>query len=229
MNNTAKKSVYIFGDSVMKGVIQNKDSGKYVFDPMMNKLLNDSLGRNVINCSYFGSTIEKGIQRIKYTVEGNVEADLAIIEYGGNDCDFHWKEIACAPENDHEPNTPINIFKEKYISVINYLKEKGITPIAMTLPPIDSKKYFEHFTSAGLSKDNILKWLGDIEMISRFQELYSMAVVEAAIKTGTFLADVRSFFLDKHNFKALLCNDGIHPNEEGHKLIATALGEVIKL
>lgn len=220
-------SIYIFGDSVMKGVVMNNKNGRYFFDPMMNTLLENALNSKIINCSYFGSTIEKGMQRIEYTVEAGIEANTAIIEYGGNDCDHIWKEVSENPTGEHFPNTKLAIFKEKYRSVINYLKEHGITPIAMTLPPIDSVKFFEYFINSKLCGEKVLSWLGDIETIYRYQELYSSAVVDVALSTETQIADVRSYFLDKRNYKSLICNDGIHPNEEGHKLIAIALGELL--
>lgn len=223
----ANKSTYIFGDSVMKGVVMNNKNGRYVFDPMMNNLLENALGRRIINCSYFGSTVTKGMQRIEYTVESGIEANTAIIEYGGNDCDHIWKEISEHPNSEHFPNTKLPIFKEKYKAIINYLNSKGITPIAMTLPPIDAEKFFEFFINSKFGGENVLSWLGDIEMIYRYQELYSSAVVDVALSTGTRIADVRSYFLDKRNYKSLICNDGIHPNEDGHKLIATALGEIL--
>lgn len=212
----------------MKGVIMNKSNGKYVFDPNMNELLESALGNKIINCSYFGSTISKGMQRIEYTVESGIEAETAIIEYGGNDCDHIWKDVSENPDGEHFPNTKLAIFKEKYKSIIKYLKDHGITPIAMTLPPIDAAKFFEFFINSKLSGEKVLSWLGDIETIYRYQELYSSAVVDVAISTGTMIADVRSYFLDKRNYKNLICDDGIHPNEEGHKLIATALGESLR-
>lgn len=226
-NLSKKNSIYIFGDSVMKGVVMNPKNGRYVFDPMMNNLLENALDSRVINCSYFGSTIAKGMQRIEYTLETGIEANTAIIEYGGNDCDHIWKEVSDNPEGEHHPNTKLSIFKEKYRSIIMYLKDHGISPIAMTLPPIDSAKFFEFFINSKLCGEKVLSWLGDIETIYRYQELYSSAVVDVALSTGTRIADVRSYFLDKRNYKSLICNDGIHPNEEGHKLIATALGEIL--
>ena len=62
-------------------------------------------------------------------------------------------------------------------------------------------------------------------MIYRFQELYSQAAEKVARDTGTLLIDVRSVFLDKHNFRELICEDGIHPSEEGHRLIRNTFRE----
>lgn len=56
-------------------------------------------------------------------------------------------------------------------------------------------------------------------MIYRFQELYSDTVVRIAHETNTMLVDVRSSFLNKRNFSELLCEDGIHPTEQGYNLI----------
>ena len=35
-------------------------------------------------------------------------------------------------------------------------------------------------------------------------------------------------FLEKKNYSRFLCEDGIHPNEEGHKLIAEAIKQHIR-
>lgn len=37
-----------------------------------------------------------------------------------------------------------------------------------------------------------------------------------------------SSFLEKKNYSRYLCDDGIHPNEKGHKLIAEAIKQHIR-
>lgn len=99
-------------------------------------------------------------------------------------------------------------------SAVKAIKDKGITPLMMSLPPIDAERYIGWITRTGLSKQNIVKWLGDVHMIYRFQELYSNTIGKIARETGSFFVDVRSYFLDKHNYKHLVLR-GWHPSQCG--------------
>jgi hypothetical protein len=47
---------------------------------------------------------------------------------------------------------------EEYFGITIENKDMGKTPVLLSLPPIDSKRYFEHI-SAGLNADNIMKWM----------------------------------------------------------------------
>ena len=42
------------------------------------------------------------------------------------------------------------------------------------------------------------------------------------------IIDITSKFLEIKNYSNLLCDDGIHPNEKGHKIIAEAIKEHIE-
>jgi hypothetical protein len=46
----------------------------------------------------------------------------------------------------------------------------------------------------GLKKENILKWLGSINTIYRFQESYSRMIEKIAAETKTRLVDIRTLF-----------------------------------
>ena len=53
-----------------------------------------------------------------------------------------------------------------------------------------------------------------------WQEQYSKKVAEVAKENDVELIDVREAFLKEKEYSKFLCIDGIHPNKEGHKLIA---------
>lgn len=53
-----------------------------------------------------------------------------------------------------------------------------------------------------------------------WQEQYSKRVEELAAENKVELIDVRETFLKEKEYSKYLCIDGIHPNKEGHKLIA---------
>jgi lysophospholipase L1-like esterase len=145
--------------------------------------------------------------------------DFAVIEYGGNDCDFNWKAIAEKPDAEYAPNTPLEIFVSTYRQIIAVLKARCIEPILTTLPPLEPQRFFDWFCR-GLNKANVLKWLGGtVNTIYRVQENYSHLVEQIALETKTRLVDLRGAFLRHGNIAGLLCADGTHPNTAGQKII----------
>ena len=218
-------SLEIFGDSIMKGVLLDDNTQRYVLSSSAPSTeFAKEMNIDVNNRSVFGCTVAKGSKLVNSAIEkGKVGEGYVLIEYGGNDCNFSWKDISENPELHHDPVTPLKIFEKTYLDIIEAVKNVGATPIIMSLPPIDAQKYLNWITKDGLSAANILKWLGDVQMIYRFQELYSNAISKIAYKTNSLFIDVRSYFLDKHNYEDLLCTDGIHPNSEGQKLITKAM------
>jgi len=150
--------------------------------------------------------------------------DYTILEFGGNDCDYNWAEISKDPFREHICNTPISLFREKYMELIDSVRKNGGKPILLNLPPIDPKRYFK-WASRGLDRKNILTFLGEVDAIFKWQEMYSAVVEELAVKEKIPMIDIRSGFMSKKNFSNYLCADGIHPNEKGHLLISRAIRE----
>jgi len=56
-------------------------------------------------------------------------------------------------------------------------------------------------------------------MIYRFHESYSLAVTGLAHRLNCPYAPVREAFLREWNQPDYICEDGIHPNERGHRLM----------
>lgn len=213
--------IEVYGDSILKGVLLDKTTKRY--STIKNSTIDyitSKIPINIKNNARFGYTINKGYEQLERDLNKGLNCDAVVLEFGGNDCDFNWKLISDNPKISCSPKTPLKEFENTYIKMINKLKEKSITPILTSLPPINAEKYINWICRNGLNKNNIISWLGDTQMIYRFQELYSKTIENIATMTGALFVDLRSEFLDKHNFKDLICDDGIHPNEEGHKLIA---------
>jgi lysophospholipase L1-like esterase len=148
----------------------------------------------------------------------SVSRNIAVIGYGGNDCDFTWKEVSERPNDRHLPNTPLDVFAQTYRNIISTLKTKCIKPILITLPPLDPQRFFDWFCR-DLNKANVLHWLGTVNTIYRFQESYSKMIEKIARETKTYLVDLRGAFLDHFHLEDLLCEDGTHPNTAGQKVI----------
>ena len=203
-----------FGDSVLKGVIYENDHYK-VTDTAFYKKCEEALGIIIENKARFGSTMATLMVMAR-------DIDVKM-EFGGNDCDFNWKEISEDPLGDHSPMSTIKDFTATYTYMIDQVKAMGKTPVLLSLPPIDSARYLRHI-SRGLSEENILKWMqNDRQYITNWHERYNIEVFKTAIENNIPVIDITSAFLEQKNYSEYLCDDGIHPNEKGHTLIAESI------
>lgn len=211
----------IYGDSILKGVLFEND--RYVIDRTWESRLSERAGLHISNCSRFGSTISKAMARIRQDSKTPGEG-IALLEFGGNDCDYDWKEIAANPDAAHNCKTPPEQFKDSLRTAIRLLRESGRTPVLANLPPISSELFLSFLCRGGLSRERILQWLGDPERIAKWQESYSRLVEEVAAEEHTPLIDLRTPF-EKAGQKVseLLCPDGIHPSRLGQSLIFDTL------
>lgn len=226
------KEVYKFllcGDSISKGVIFDETKGKYtVLKDNYVSLLEKKIKGVIFNAARFGNTLTKGVSRVTNEIIKN-SPDIIVIEFGGNDCDFNWNEVAENPYKDHLPNTDFNVFENTLRDFIITLKSNNITPILLSLPPIDADKYLNWISQNNeIKKNNILKFLGSVNKIYWWQEKYNSAIVDTAIDTNTKFIDIRGAFLKYPDYRKFLCVDGIHPNSEGHKIIANKMLDFTK-
>jgi acyl-CoA thioesterase I len=231
MGDTVQEKSYHFlvsGDSISRGVIYDEGKGKYsVLDEGYVALVQRRLKGIVQNASRFGSTIIRGIGRLGRELAKD-KPDIVLIEYGGNDCDFAWSEVAAHPDMPHEPQTDLSLFEETLTGSVESLKEQGIVPVLMTLPPLEADRYLKWVSKEDPQTEaGIMKWLGSVAKIYWWQERYSSSIVGVAERTGTRWIDVRGAFLRSPDFGALICRDGIHPNELGHELIARTIVDYI--
>jgi lysophospholipase L1-like esterase len=218
-NDIRNIKVAVFGDSIAKGIILRSDLNKYgLINLDVNKILESQNNIEIDNYSKMGCTVTKGLSIVERHQDKLAEYDAVFLEFGGNDCDFNWAEVSDYPDKNHLSKTPIEEFVEKYTKIIDIIKEHKGNPIALSLPPLNPKKYFKWF-SARLNKRNIMRWLGDINMIYRWQEMYNLQVAELCNTLRVPFINMRGVFLQNNHYTDLLCEDGIHPNEKGHELI----------
>ena len=209
------KKIKIYGDSILKGVMYSDELKRYkLFGYRYEKLLEN--GYEVENCCKMGATIEEGLRIMQDTLGECDEDTVVILEYGGNDCNYDWASVAENPNGDFLPNTPEDKFKDTYLKLIEYARSKGAQVAICTLVPIDSQR-FMNWVTRGISYENVLKWLGDVGRISRWQEHYSRLSEQVAKLANCRLLDLRSVF--KGEMGSLLGIDGMHPSAEGHSII----------
>ena len=221
--------ISVFGDSVLKGVIYETNAYKVSKDRFSN-ICEDVLGISIENKAKFGSTINVGKNIISKNIDliKQTKSKYVVMEFGGNDCDYNWIEVSENPNKEHYPKSTIKEFIEIYSGLINELKKLDKIPVLLSLPPIDSDKYFNYITRK-LNADNILKWMeGNKQFLTNWHERYNIEVFKLAINNNIPIIDITSKFLEMKNYSELLCDDGIHPNEKGHLLIAEMIKEHIE-
>ena len=212
--------MYVYGDSLLKATVPDERFRYHFHIAEMMKDYVDQ-GLDIVNRAKMGATIRKGKALVEHDLGRGMEARCALVAYGGNDCDYKWAEVSADPDGDHHCNTELPEFVDTLRQTTEELQEKGIQPILMTLPPIDADKYFD-FISRGLDRDRILSWLGDKQMIYRYQELYSDTVADYARESGLPLIPARRGLLMDRGYKDLISADGIHLTLAGyHRLYDT--------
>lgn len=223
MNST----IAIYGDSIMKGTVVTQSMRyKATICEYLDKL-KTQFGLNVESRARFGMTVERGSELLSKDMENGVGYRCALLEFGGNDCDYNWEEIAEKPNALHQAKTPMPKFISLYAGMIEKLQNAGIVPLMMTLPPISAEKYLSFICRNGDKRESIMLWLKDVQRIYRTQERYSNAVARIAAVSGVELIDVRAHFLAQDDLTELIGSDGIHPTSKGYELIYEAFRDFI--
>lgn len=222
-----KVNIAALGDSLTRGVVLNSENRYSVLKGSFIDIISEKLNLSIKNYAKFGCTIGFGHNVIDRHSSDISATDVTFLEFGGNDCDFDWRGIADNPTSEHTPKTILDSFKVQFLSLIERVRNLGSKPIILSLPPIDSNAYFS-FISRFMNEEqkaNIIRWLGgDIDIITRWHETYNKALFEISESTGTPIIDITSPFENYNgDMMALMCSDGIHPNAQGHELIAGSI------
>ncbi|MNO79442.1 multifunctional acyl-CoA thioesterase I and protease I and lysophospholipase L1 [compost metagenome] len=222
-------NIVLFGDSIAKGVILDNENGKYkVLSNSFANLVQNQFKGIIHNAGRFGSVITKGFSTMYRDVLSK-KPDIVILEFGGNDCDYNWEEIAENPHGDYLPKTTLNRYVSTLKEMIEKLRQEKIVPVLMTLPPLDAERYFKWISKNSSSKaSNILAWLGTVNEIYDWHKLYNDAIIEVAKELKVKWIDIRDAFMKTEDYRKYMCEDGIHPNEQGHELIADYFIRFIK-
>jgi len=214
--------VSIYGDSILKSVVY--ENGAYHAQRDLVRQFSERYDVEVENRSYFGSTTAKALERM----ERDLGADkpmgkYCVIEFGGNDCAYDWEAVSSEPLGEHLPITAPEAFRENLRRLLELVRSRCAVPVLTNLPPIDAKKYFAWITRRLPSPEPILQWIGRVERFYQQNEYYSLLCAQVAAEFGAIFADIRSPFLRENDLDRLLCEDGMHPNREGHRRIFQTL------
>ena len=230
------REIVLWGDSIMRGVVYDEAKQKYsLASPNGAEAASRVLGLPLRMRARRGCTVDNGLTLIQKYLKTEKEAgegiEAALLEFGGNDCDFNWGQVAADPEARHQPRTPLDRFSVHLEEMIRLVRSHGMRPVLVTLPPVHAERYLTFICRPsrdreGLNRDRILSFLGDVQFIYRWHERYNNSVVRMATEAGCLVADVRSAFLEERHYEDRLCADGIHPNEKGYTLIEQSVEEL---
>lgn len=215
--------ILLLGDSVLKGIQVDEESHRYIPKNEMNlDGMQKEFGISIENRSRFGATSINGERQLERLLQKGMHWDAVVMDFGGNECNYNWAEIAADPTGEYFPAVPLGEFMENYRRLIQKVRENGMEPILMTLPPLIPQQFFSWWC-ADLNQDAVHQWLGSECNIYAHQERYSRAVEQLAREEHTAFVDVRGEFLAHGHLGDLMCIDGTHPNTAGQQLIAKAI------
>ena len=162
------KKIAIWGDSVLKGVVLEEGKDRYsLLKDSSIELIKREYNLMIKNNSKFGLTVTKAMRLMDKSLSKGDHPNYVLVELGGNECDYNWKEISENQAKEYYHNTQLHQFNDCINTIIEKFRANGIEPILTNLSPLSSQKYFDWFGKNGLNTDNIQKWKGNIDRIYR--------------------------------------------------------------
>lgn len=215
------KSVIVWGDSILKGIISSEDLAQ-IRPSEINALqmAGEKLAIEINNKSIYGAHIIKLQSTQTKNLNKGLTADIALIESGTNDCDYEWNDVCTKPFSEITQKVPLADFKRIASEMVDTSRENKITPVLVTAPDL-AIPYWKEYITRGLDKEKIAQFIGhDPYVLLRNQEEYMEALRQIAKEKNVQLIDMRVEFRKTSDPMSLMCKDGVHPNIEGHKLMA---------
>ena len=221
MQNGIEK-ISVYGDSILKGAVTGTDSGHLfdIIDDNSLALAQKALGFELNNQSVFGNIVTKSQRKLMKDIERGCVGDIAIIESGGNDCDYDWNIVCQNPEGENQMRVPLSDFLRIYEEMINACRENKITPVMMTMPALVQDWWYEHICTS-YDKASVEKFTGgQADVLYHNHEIYNFHLISLAHRLNVQLIDMRLAILESGKHREFMCRDGIHPNPDGYSFMA---------
>ncbi len=199
INRTRKiQGLVCFGDSIFAGTgASDRQIGSAKLIKNILTIPVSLQGRN-------RDTSEMAIRRLEKDILSlGKEYTQVIVLLGNNDC---WLDT------NGEPRITLETFEANMVRIINLIQANGREAIICNLQPIHDKNFLITFPEyQDFFKKSKFK-------PTELQEVYSNKIENICKKFNLVMIDIREEFLDSAG--TLMADDGIHPNDLGHKKIA---------
>lgn len=214
-----------FGDSITRGVTYIRGRMRIVKENYP-ALLQHDFGDDhaeVINKGVFNDNSDLLVQRLDEDVIRE-KPDIALLEIGGNDCNFHWDEVAAGKDaGDHVPIVPLDRYLNNVREMVVRMQEVGIVPIVMNLLPLDPVRYYGHIFS--LHGSGPAHWICRCGGIEHWHGMYNRALGQLLQTLTVRTIDIRTEFKRAADLATLISDDGIHPTAAGYRVMASTIAK----
>lgn len=122
-----KLRIAVYGDSLMKGTLPDEQL-RYHFHTDLFEAPLAGVDAEVTNKSVFGATSRKGVTLVQRDLARGHRYDWALIEYGGNDCNYDWADVAAHPEQHHDPVVLADEFRANLTAIVQMLRGAACAP-----------------------------------------------------------------------------------------------------
>ncbi len=202
-------TIVLMGDSITKGVRRGV-SEEHTFSSILANLMSEAgASVEVVNSGVSGEKTDAALTRLEDAVL-SLEPDYVVIMYGTND--------AFIDDGETEPRLPLVSYESNLAELVRRCRDAGSTPLLMTSIPMGEGSpaaTFEPYLSQGINSQ-LAAYVEACRAVSRSQsiplcDLHAewLAFAEQGTKIDRFMTD------------------GVHPNPEGHGLIAKSLFPVL--
>ena len=214
------KTYYMFGDSLMRGVMPDEAWNYHSSDAIGFEAMQAQYNMKFLNFAMPTFTSERVKMWLTQIMSSHLVPDVAFLECGGNDCDYNWKSI-CEGRCDYEHRHRVapQDFKKNYEDMIHLLQEKGAAVTAVIAPPIAIEVYLSHLLKSGADKDIMSEYVNSVQQMQDEYAGYGDIMRDTAKENGCEILSLRESFLALGNMKAYYSKDGMHTNEAGYALI----------
>ncbi|EOR22843.1 SGNH/GDSL hydrolase family protein [Cytobacillus oceanisediminis] len=219
--------IICFGDSLTRGVSFVKGRVRIIKDnypAFLEKLfsVNNPEDTIVLNKGVFNDNSDLLIKRLEKDVLSE-KPNYVLLNVGGNDCNFKWQEVAENPDKNHDPIVPISQYIENIGQMVTKMKQSNITPILLTLPPLDPVRYYKFI--ADRYGTTISHWISCCGGIEHWHSLYNLHLNKLIDQLNLPSIDVRSALNKAGDVSDFISDDGIHLNSEGYKKMSAFIFE----
>jgi len=171
------------------------------------EILGQQLGEPVVNAGVGGNTTTQMLARMDADVIAR-HPRVVLIMAGLNDAAY----VDPGPVARTEPRVPMAEFEKNLTGIVARVRKAGATPVLLTANPMTRAYRYQNlgFYQENDMNDGLVPFVDVTRRVAR--------------ESKTCLADIYADWTTRRDLRTLI-PDGIHPNAEGHRLIAAKVLE----